>query len=136
MNASIQWRDRPGIKTPSEADIHKAVASYLVWALPPSVMWTTFPAGGGGKVRGAKLQAAGLRAGWPDLQFVHPSSGILYTIELKAQRKYPEPIQRAVMDALCASHAPAAVARSPEEVEGLLRGWGFPLKASVGRIAA
>ena len=50
-----------------ELDFHKTVAQYLDKALPESCWWSTFPSGGGGKARGAKLKACGLKAGVPDI---------------------------------------------------------------------
>lgn len=52
--------------TPEEA-FHRQAADYLTAVLDPVVWWTTFPAGGGGKVRGARLKAMGLKAGVPDI---------------------------------------------------------------------
>ena len=118
----------PKPKLPSEAQIHTAVEEYLSRALTPNVRWTTFPAGGGGRVRGAKLKASGLRAGWPDLQFVHPKTGVLHTIELKASNGYMSDEQGDVINALCVSYAPSAGARSVVAVDRLLREWGFPMK--------
>lgn len=43
---------------------------YLDMALPSHAIATTFPAGGGGKVRGAQLKRAGLKPGWPDIQIL------------------------------------------------------------------
>jgi hypothetical protein len=47
-----------------------AVAQFLALALPQHCVWTTFPAGGGGRIRGAQLKAMGLMAGWPDIQIL------------------------------------------------------------------
>lgn len=72
-----------------EEQFHKAVAQYLAVALRPPTIWTTFPAGGGGKVRGAKLKAMGLKAGWPDILVLHRASKTttkVLGIELKAGR--------------------------------------------------
>ena len=45
--------------------------------------FTAFPAGGGGRVRGAKLKKAGLQAGWPDIQLVY--QGRYFGLEVKTQ---------------------------------------------------
>ena len=45
-------------------------AAYLAIALPSHATWTTFPAGGGGHLRGAILSGMGLRKGWPDIQIL------------------------------------------------------------------
>ena len=59
-----------GRRSTAEQSFHIAVAEYLNLALPSHTTWTTFPAGGGGKVRGKFLKAMGLRAGWPDIQIL------------------------------------------------------------------
>lgn len=112
-----------------EKHIHRQVADYLTQALAPPAFWTTFPAGGGGYVRGAHLKALGLKAGFPDLLII--ADGKPYGIELKAPKKNPEPEQRALHaileDAGCRVH----VCRSAVEVEMVLRHWGVALRASV-----
>lgn len=68
-----------------EAALHRAVAKYLDDALPKSHAWNTFPAGGGGKIRGAQLRAMGLKPGWPDIVIFSPD-GVTYWIELKSPK--------------------------------------------------
>lgn len=114
-----------------ESDIHRAVAEYLNAALMPPAFWTTFPAGGGGYVRGAHLKALGLKAGFPDLLII--AGGKPYGIEIKAPRKYPEPEQRALHGILRDAGCPVMVCRSSAEVEMTLRAWGVPVR---GRHAA
>ena len=117
----------------SEAELHRAVADFLRAVIDPAqVEWTTFPAGGGGKVRGAMLKAMGLLAGWPDIQ-IQPRNRCLCLIELKAEGKYPTPEQRALHERLKALGCLVAVCRSVDEVEGVLSAWEIPRK---GRIAA
>ena len=113
----------------TEADLHRAVADYLAHAITSP--WTTFPAGGGGRARGAQLKGMGLTAGWPDIQIVH--GGRFYGIELKAKGKYPEPHQRAIHDAIRTAGGRVAVCRSLAEVEDALTTWRVPIRA---RIAA
>jgi len=55
-----------------EAAFHITVARYLSFALPPQFFWTTFPAGGGGFIRGATLKRMGLKPGLPDLVIFSP----------------------------------------------------------------
>lgn len=111
-----------------EQQIHNAVVDFLSLALPADVPWTSFPAGGGGRVRGAQLKRAGLKAGWPDIQIL--IDGLYCGIELKAPGKYAEPHQRVIHETIKQCGGRVAVCRSVEEVEGTLRGWGIPLKAS------
>lgn len=110
-----------------EVQIHKAVAEYLSLALQPPTFWTTFPAGGGGMIRGRQLKGMGLKAGIPDIMVVH--DGRVLWIELKAPNKYPDPNQRAVHAILKTSGCEVCVLRSVVEVEMALFHWGVPLRA-------
>lgn len=112
-----------------EIQIHKAVAEYLLLALQPPTFWTTFPAGGGGMVRGRQLKGMGLKAGLPDLIIIH--EGKLFGIELKAPKKYPSPEQRAVHKELRNAGCEVFIARSVMEVALALETWAIPLKARV-----
>lgn len=69
----------------SEAALHKAVADFLTVALPREWRFSTFPSGGGGKVRGAQLKARGLKAGWPDI-LILGQNGRWIGIELKTTK--------------------------------------------------
>lgn len=114
-----------------EAQIHKAVADYLNSSLALPAFWTTFPAGGGGIVRGKHLKALGLKAGFPDILIIH--AGKPYGIELKAAKQYASPEQRALHAILADAGCPTMVCRSVVEVEMTLRHWAIPVK---GRVAA
>ena len=114
-------------KRPEQA-LQIAVASFLRHALKPPVVWSAFPAGGGGAIRGAILKAMGLQAGWPDILVMAPGP-VVVGIELKAgagkQSEQQVRIQNGFMDC----NAMYYVARSVEEVEGFLKGAGIPLHA-------
>ena len=60
--------------------------------LKKSVLFTAFPAGGGGKVRGAKLKKMGLVAGWPDIQIL--ADGKYFGVEVKTPTGRISPAQR------------------------------------------
>jgi hypothetical protein len=62
--------NRSRVKSAPEQDFHIAAARYLDLALPSHCVWTTFPAGGGGRTRGKILKAMGLKPGWPDIQIL------------------------------------------------------------------
>ena len=112
----------------TEAQLHKAVAGFLDAGLPTNAVWTTFPAGGGGKVRGAQLKARGLKPGWPDIQiFV---AGRLVCIELKVGKNKPEPEQVECHAALTNAGAHVYVCRSLEEVQAALRDSNVPFRAT------
>ena len=118
-----------------EDDLHKAVADFLGieknLALPEDAVWTTVEHGGTrGKREAGRLKAKGLRPGWPDIQIVW--RGRAYFVELKAFGKYLSPAQKKTHGALLKAGVPVATCRRIEEVEGTLRGWGIPLKATTG----
>lgn len=125
----------------SEALLHQDVADFLRLALrEPKTVWTTFPAGGGGKVRGAKLKRAGLRAGWPDIQVISHASGTgalvrFLGIELKAPRKPRKgdvsDAQEETLEAIFKAGGSYAICRSVAEVEAALRRAYIPCHATV-----
>lgn len=119
----------------SEQQLHRAVANYLRLALKPPVTWTTFPAGGGGKVRGAQLKAMGLQAGWPDILILAPLPGGVGTrvlgIELKAgHRGRPTQAQLDISDKFFDVQAAFVICRSLDEVELTLKRAGIPNRIS------
>ncbi len=112
------------------------VAAFLRVALRPPTLWTAFPAGGGGKVRGAFLKAMGLQAGWPDIVIIHRFESLTETlvlgIELKAGKGRQSPEQKAVMESFISIGAGYEICRSIEDVDLALVHHGIPLHASVG----
>lgn len=121
------------MKRPEQA-LQMAVAAYLRHALKPPVLWSAFPAGGGGAIRGAILKSMGLQAGWPDVLVMAPGP-IIVGIELKAGKGRQTPQQIEIQNGFVECKATYYVARSVDEVEGFLRGVGIPLSASVARAA-
>ena len=123
----------------SEQSLHRVVAQYLDAALPADCWWTTFPAGGGGKIRGAQLKAMGLKAGVPDVlilrgaQFFTPR--ILW-IELKAKRGMVSMVQDIVHHDLRRMGCHVACCRSLDDVQETLIGWGIVPKVTLSRRAA
>ena len=128
-------RSPPGVpraKAASEAQLHKAVAQYLDIALPADCWWTTFPSGGGGKVRGAQLKAMGLKPGVPDILIVRDSLGTfpaIIWIELKRLKGVASIAQKVCHAELDARDMPVAICRSVEDVQETLIGWGIAVKA-------
>lgn len=118
-------RDNP------EERLQRAVADFLAVAMPLGIVWTAFPAGGGGKVRGAKLKAMGLKPGWPDVQMILPPHGRFIGIELKAPKGRTSDEQDAVHEAVRAAGGHVFICRCVEEVEGTLRALSLDLRASV-----
>ena len=109
------------------------VANFLRLALRPPTVWTAFPAGGGGKIRGAKLKRMGLKPGWPDLIVLHPYelTTLVVGIELKAKKGRLSEAQAATCEALWAANARYVECRSLEEVDRCLRRAGVPMHARV-----
>lgn len=113
----------------TEAILHQQVATYLTLAVRAPDFWTTFPAGGGGKARGGQLKARGLKAGVPDVLLIHGGTGRAHWIELKTERGVVSPMQAEVGAALLGAGSPVAVCRSLDQVQDMLKHWGFELKA-------
>lgn len=113
----------------TEAALHRQVAKFLDAALCPEVFWTTIPAGGGGKVRGAHLKVCGYKAGTPDILIVH--NGGAYWLELKTKKGRVSEAQDQVMDWLADAWSPVAVARSLDDVQDAVLRWGIPLRGAL-----
>ena len=107
-----------------EYQIHKAIADYLTVSLTRGVWWTTFPAGGGGKARGARLKGIGLKIGVPDILIVH--KGLAYWMEVKAPKGRVSLEQDAAHEDLWAAGSPTAIVRSVDDVIGTLKAWMIP----------
>jgi hypothetical protein len=125
------------VKRP-EQSLHRAVARYLDMALPSDCWWSTFPSGGGGKVRGAQLKAMGLKAGVPDILILHKvgTERLVIWIELKAAKGRASVEQQLLHRTLQRLGGFVFICRSVEEVEESLFGLGLVLRATVGRRAA
>ncbi len=117
-------------KQPEQA-LQRAVAEFLTLALPvPDAWFTTIPAGGGGKVRGAILQGMGYRAGTPDMLVIY--KGTVIWMELKASNRKLTEVQDDCCGDLIAAGCKWALCRTLEDVERALRRFGVPLRATVG----
>lgn len=112
----------------TEAQLHKSVADYLRVALRPPTTWTTMPAGGGGRVRGAQLKARGLAPGWPDIIVLDRGPNVI-GIELKVKKNDQSPAQRLIAQAFKDVQAWYILCRSVEEVEKALRFCKVPVHA-------
>ncbi len=114
-----------------EDDLHMAVAQFLDLALPHDAAWTTVEHGGKrSKRESGRLKAKGVKPGWPDILIVYGQRA--YTIELKAPGGRLNKNQKIRHPIIRNAGVPVAVCRRIEEVEGTLRGWGLPLKATTG----
>jgi hypothetical protein len=119
----------------TEAQLHRAVAAFLRLALKPPTTWTTMPAGGGGRVRGAQLKAMGLQPGWPDIIILDRGPNVI-GLELKTKVGKQAPAQRMIAQAFKDVQAWYILCRSVEEVEKALRFCKVELHATTMRAAA
>jgi hypothetical protein len=110
----------------TERTLHKSVADLLASVLAPEVAWTTFPAGGGGLIRGAQLKKCGLKPGWPDLQLIY--RGRYFGIELKVPGNSLDKEQRVAHAEITSAGGNLAVCKSLNEVSRQLEAWGIPTK--------
>jgi hypothetical protein len=109
-----------------EFQLHEQVADYLSVALKPPAWWSTFPAGGGGAIRGAMLKRVGLKTGVPDILII--VRGKAFWIELKSHRGTLSPEQLLAHPILVTAGCPVATCRTLAEVQLALEGWGVPTR--------
>ena len=89
--------------------------------LKKSVLFTAFPAGGGGKVRGAKLKKMGLVAGWPDIQIL--ADGKYFGVEVKTPTGRISPAQRTLHSKLADVGCEVAIVRNLEQAMDAVHEW-------------
>lgn len=111
-----------------EAQLHKAAADYLDRILPPKSWWTTIPAGGGGRIRGAILKRLGYAAGTPDLLICY--AGKAFFIELKAKKGKLSAEQVGQHEALNEASVPVEICRSITDIGCALSRWQIPTRES------
>ena len=106
-----------------EYKLQCSIVQYLKYVLGNKFVWTSFPAGGGGRVRGAMLKKSGLVAGWPDLQII--KDGIYHGIEVKTDKGKVSDVQKDMHKNIIKSGGKVAICRSINEVEQTLYDWTF-----------
>ena len=116
----------------AEDALQITVMKWLKLALPADAV-AFHPANGGSRnpIEGAKLKAMGVVAGAPDIVIFWGERP--YCIELKTSTGRQRPNQKEFEENARKAGALYQLCRSLDEVEGVLLGWGFPLR---GRIAA
>lgn len=133
LAAAIEAARKRKRRAAPEHVLQVAVAGYLRVALKPPTVWSTIPSGGGGRVRGAQLKAAGLQRGLPDILVMHPAPNgqgpIVIGLELKAKRGRISPEQRTMLRAFHDCRAWYVLCRSLDEVAGTLEWCKVPLHA-------
>ena len=112
----------------SETQLHVQVANYLRLALrSPDVWWTTIPAGGGGRIRGAQLKRKGYKKGTPDVLIIY--RGMAHWIELKTFGGGLSIDQLGQHGLLLRAGCYVAIRRTVDEVHQILCQWGLPVEA-------
>ena len=114
----------------SEAEIHKAIAAWLILALPDGSVFHHSPNEGNHKVQYRVLQKKlGVRAGWPDLElFVHPDAWKKSTyadwcpifLEIKKPKGRVSPNQKEVIADLVVTGCLCFIVHSIDEVREAL----------------
>lgn len=121
-----------------EFALTRAVADYLRLALPEGVLWTHLPFGEARpKATAGRLKAMGVQPGWPDF-VIMPSLRVISAvpagpifIELKAVEGRLSKAQQIWHDQAKKLGYWVHIARSIEEVEGILRAHGLVPRARV-----
>jgi hypothetical protein len=108
----------------SESSIHQRIAAFLSRALRPPAWFTTFPAGGGGAMRGKILKSAGLKRGVPDALIIF--RGLAHWGEIKTAKGKLSEIQEIVHRSLIDCGCRVAVWRSVDDCKLSLAQWGIP----------
>lgn len=119
-------RKKKIIRREPELTLQVDIVEMLKKNLKRDVLFTAFPAGGGGRVRGAKLKKAGLQAGWPDIQLIH--RGLYFGLEVKTQTGRLSPAQTELHKKLIASGCSVAVVRSVSDALEKIIDWGLSRK--------
>jgi hypothetical protein len=125
----------------SELSLQFQVAGLLEKNLAPPAIYTAFPAGGGGDMRGKILRSAGLKSGFPDIWIMwggpaperpfmdaRQAGFGLYMMELKTLKGRLSDAQREIHAAihLTLPGAKIAVIRTLDECREQLQRWGLP----------
>jgi len=113
-----------------EQELQISVVRFLEVALPDDVFFFHVPNGGKRRKREAAIfKAMGVKAGVPDIPFLH--DGRCFLIELKADDGTLSDNQKAAHKFIRKAGCPVAVCRSLGEVEQQLREWKIPLHATL-----
>jgi len=131
---AITWPPKPGIKRNLEAAFSAQIAEYLACVLPADAFATVFPAGGGGKARGAQLKRMGMLAGVPDWLVIWQGKSLFFELKAPGGRLSAQQIETHAL-LRCAGAFVTTVYRL-EAVEGALRGFGVPLRGTTRTVAA
>lgn len=110
-----------------EQELQRQIVKALKALLTPATFFYAVPNGGyRRKIEAAILVGQGVRAGVPDLMFIH--CGKSYGLELKAREGKPTAIQVQVHNEMYRAGAAVAIVRSLDEALNALRGFGIELR--------
>jgi hypothetical protein len=113
---------RSARRTPTELELHRAVATHLRQRPAKGLLWFHVPNGGRrDHITASILQGLGTLAGAPDLILLH--QGRAYALELKTEDGKPTPAQVAFIDAFNEAGGTAAVAYGLDQALTILEGW-------------
>lgn len=115
-----------------ELVLQTQIVDALKKILDVSICLTAFPAGGGGRIRGAKLKRAGLTPGWPDIQLI-AKDGRYYGVEVKTPTGRLSQAQRSLHKRLEDNGCQVVVVRSVEEAMDAVHGWQLTKSRYRGR---
>ena len=111
----------------SEQSFQISLVRDLQKILPaPECYITAFPAGGGGKIRGAFLKRMGMRSGFPDMLLIY--RGWAFGMELKTVKGAISATQREAHKELGFAGMDVRVVRSLDDALAALRTWGIPTR--------
>lgn len=105
----------------TETQLHIEIYNVLKEKIKRNVLMTTFPAGGGGRVRGAILKRMGLVSGWPDIQLLH--NGVYHGIEVKLVNGKLSDNQRRIHKEIIKQGGYVEVARSKNDAINAIKDW-------------
>ena len=106
------------------------MAQYLSLALPGDVWWTAInPIPGKTRAAAGLSKAMGMRAGAPDLIFLH--QGEFFAIELKAGKGRESDAQYVNSTLIIVAGGHSHICRSLPEVQGVLMAHGIKLKGKL-----
>jgi len=108
-------------KNSPEYELQCEIVDFLKENLSPGCLFTSFPLGGGGLIRGMKLKRSGCVAGWPDIQILH--NGLYFGLEIKTERGKVSGVQREIHRKLRKQGARVAVVKSVFETKKKINEW-------------
>ena len=112
------------VPEPSETQIQQSFIQYLDLCAHRDLVYWAVPNGGKrSKVEAARLKAEGVRAGIPDVHFMHKCT--FYVLEIKKKKGRLSPEQKVMIERLRAAGAVVEVAYGLDACISQVKGWGM-----------